>query len=150
RDVGKGVCEARARSSDHACSSHHGRSGLKDAEQRTPVVNDNGKARDGGISAAPGNAGNNTIHPIVTNNAGQPPATEPTSNNKEAGAGQPAPSAANNTIHPIVTNDPAHSAPNPSVVAGKLPPNDPVGNPHPTPGSEMDYCSDSPISARLN
>ncbi len=108
----------------------------KDAEQRTPAVNDNGKARNGGISAAaPGNAATNTIHPIVTNNAGQPPATGPASTGKNAGAGQSSPGAANNTIHPIVTNDPAHSAPNPPVVAGKLPPNDPVGNTHPTPGA---------------
>jgi len=102
--------------------------GHKDAEKRMPV-------RDGGMSAAAsGNAGNNTIHPIVTNNAGQPPATGPASN-KDAGAGQPSPSAANNTIHPIVTNDPARSPAGPPVVAGKLPPNDPVGSTHPTPGA---------------
>jgi hypothetical protein len=134
RDAGKDKPEI-ARNRERASQGNELFRGHKDAEKRMPVVKDNGKGKDGGISAtAPGNAGNNTVHPIVTNNAGQPPATGPASN-KDAGAGQPSPSAANNTIHPIVTNDPVHSPAGPPVVAGKLPPNDPVGNTHPTPGA---------------
>jgi hypothetical protein len=40
--------------------------------------------------------------------------------------------AGNNTIHPIVTNKPGQSTAD--AGSGKLPPNDPVGNTHPTPG----------------
>ena len=42
--------------------------------------------------------------------------------------------AGNNTIHPIVTSNPAAPADNTPSAAGKLPPNDPVGNTRPTLG----------------
>jgi hypothetical protein len=59
-----------------------------------------------------------------------------TTSGKTTSATEPLPgSAANNTIHPIINNKPAQPAANAPTGTGKLPPNDPVGNMHPTPGT---------------
>jgi hypothetical protein len=113
---------------------------MKDKEKATPTA-DSGKDLFGkGIvgktptdikpipgSAAPGTAGNNTIHPIVTNNPAQ---------DKDKAPSTPAApgTAGNNTIHPIVTNNPKQPSANAPTSTGQLPPNDPVGNTRPTPG----------------
>jgi hypothetical protein len=108
----------------------------QDAEGRT------GKPR-GKDNAAPGTAGNNTIHPIVTNKPAQPSGNASVGTGKDKTPGTPtttsappAPgSAGNNTIHPIVTNNPTQPPANAPAGAAALPPHDPVGNTRPTVGS---------------
>ena len=59
-----------------------------------------------------------------------------TTSGKTTSATEPLPgSAANNTIHPIINNKPAQPTASAPTGTGKLPPNDPVGNTHPTPGA---------------
>jgi len=108
----------------------------KNADQRKPVVKDQGEDKAAGTTTStPGRAGNNTIHPIVTND-GERLAVGVKDNGKGAGAtATAAGGASKDTIRPIVTGGQAQSPGNPPAAGGKLPPSDPVGNTHPTVGA---------------
>jgi len=113
----------------------------QDTDRRTAKTRVKDNAGTPATTAPPGTASNNTIHPIITNGAARPAANPPTGTGKDKTPSTnttsvPPPGiAGNNSVHPIVTNNPAQPGTNAPTGTGKLPPNDPVGNTHPTAGA---------------
>ena len=139
-------CSSRVSNRDHE-DKHVERHKDRETEQSKSSHKMKDKGRTSGATAnnnsAPGNQVTNTIHPII-NSGKSAPTTPPVntihpiinSNPQPVAGNSPPPgTASNNAIHPIVTKNPAQPTANAPTTTGMLPPNDPVGNTHPTPGA---------------
>jgi transcriptional regulator with XRE-family HTH domain len=113
------------KSRDSRAGEKHAKSGIDKDHGDKQKYSERHKSKDGDRRAQKDNEKNrtpvaNTIHPII--NKG-PIVTA---------SGKPAHTAPANNIHPIINSQPISGA---QSTAGTLPPNDPVGNTHPAPGT---------------